>query len=465
MHRNLLSLPAELQLKIIEELVRDEDIKTHANDQKWHGENYIERQDEPIKIYPDLINWSATCSFFRNLLAPHIFKTVKLLNDEKSGSSLNSVARSPNSVHVKELHFIGSALGSAHDREAAFFDTEGILPRSVEAILCDLQRFPSLERLSIKFDYNFKSPDWIYQIDNFAEVETPEQVLEAEASVAWRALMSRTYTALAQNKSPHFNHLEIRQLISKMVSTFSHAAFHGFLSQFEQFTLSIFGEDFDKTFDKTWLEDTAEEYHALVGKLDEILLNHLSNVTTISIKASEEGPLGLEGGKYTPLSLKADQMPLLTTLHLDYIFACPELMNFVVGHRDTLERVVLRNYFAASKYFVENCIPWSEFFTSLFSACPAQLRCFELVGSETPLPSEDQFGVEGNEMVRTILGHDPGRILFPYGFLDESYGILIYDELENLAQFLRGEDQRSWDRLVGLVEGNAKKASERVGRK
>ncbi|MCJ1271042.1 hypothetical protein MMC22_010941 [Lobaria immixta] len=428
MHCNLLSLPAELQLKIIEELVRDEDIKTHVNDGEWGGENYVEKQDEPIKIYPDLINWSATCSFFRNLLAPHIFKTVKLLNDEKSGSSLNSVARSPNSVHVKELHFIGSALGSAHDKEAAFFDTEGILPRSVEAILCDLQRFPRLERLSIKFDYTFKSPDWI---DNFAEVETPEQVLEAEASVAWRALMSRTYTALAQNKSPHFNHLEIRQLISKMVSTFSHAAFHGFLSHFEQFTLSIFGQDFDET----WLSDTSEEYPALVGKLDDILFNHLSNVTTISIKAPAEGPFGFEGGDYTPLSLKADQMPLLTTLHLDYIFACPELINFVVGHRDTLERVILRNYFAASERFVDSGIPWSEFFTSLFSACPAQLCCFELVGSETPLPSDEQFGVEGNEMVRAILRQDPGRILFPYGFLDESYGTLLYDEQENLAQF------------------------------
>ena len=96
---------------------------------------------------------------------------MTLLNNEKNCSSLDSVARSPNSVHVRDLRFIGSALGSAHMKEAAFFDSGGILSRSVEAVLCDLQRIPSLEWLSIKFDYNFESQDWIQYV-NFFEVET-----------------------------------------------------------------------------------------------------------------------------------------------------------------------------------------------------------------------------------------------------------------------------------------------------
>lgn len=47
------------------------------------------------------------------------------------------------------------------------------------------------------------------------EVETPEQVLKAEASAPWRALMSRTYSALAQDKSHHVKYFEIRRLVWK----------------------------------------------------------------------------------------------------------------------------------------------------------------------------------------------------------------------------------------------------------
>lgn len=152
MRCSLLKLPAELLLKIIEELRRGENVKTNANDDKENDDDHKESQDEPIKIYHDLMSWSCTCSYFRNLLAPDIFKAVNLVNDERSGSSLNTVAMSLHNVHVKELHFIGSALGDVHREQTGFSDTEGILPRGVDALICNLRRFPSLERFSIKFD-------------------------------------------------------------------------------------------------------------------------------------------------------------------------------------------------------------------------------------------------------------------------------------------------------------------------
>ncbi len=450
---------------IIEELLRDEDIEAHANDGKKDNDDHKGKKDEEIKIYHDLITWSCTSSYFRNLLAPYIFKTAKLVNDEKSGSSLNSVAKSPHNVHIKELHFIGSALGDAHSEDAAFSDTERILPGSVHALLCDLQRFPSLERLIIKFDYNFENIDeWIEGMDLCAEEETPEQVLKAEASAAWRALMSRTYSALTKNKSPHFKHLEIRQLIWKQVSTFSDPAFHHFLSHFEQFTLSIHGEDNGAG----WKSNKTAEYPALMGKLDEYFFNHLAKITSLSVIAPEEGPLGLEGMSHAPLSLKTDQMPLLKALHLEYIFASPELIGFLVGHKDTLEELTLRNCYASPEGLAENGIYWSQLFTSLLSACPAQLRRFELGGSEMPLTHEECFGREENEEevpddvreARTILQQNPRRRLFPYAILDDKYGMLFHNEEDNLASFLRGEDQGSWDRLMELVEGNAKEATK-----
>lgn len=84
---NLLRLPTEFQLLIINELLQD--------DIQAEGEGY------PFKVYHDLINWSCRCSDYRSLLAPDAFKTCKLVNQEKSGSSLNAVTNTPHQFYVK----------------------------------------------------------------------------------------------------------------------------------------------------------------------------------------------------------------------------------------------------------------------------------------------------------------------------------------------------------------------------
>lgn len=425
MHCNLLDLPVELQLKIIQDLLQDKDSEAYVDDGKKNDDGYCDIDEEPIEIYHDLINWSCTCSYFRNLLGPDIFKTVKLVNDKKSGFSLNAVAKSPHNVHVKTLRFIGSALSDAQNEEVAFPDTERILPRSVEALLCDLQQFPSLESLSIEFDKGLKSQ---YD-DHTKDQETPEEVLKDEASTAGRALMSRTYSALTHNKSPHFKHFHIKLRIWKDVSTFSHAAFHDFLSHFEHFTLSIHSEDLNAGTHYNMIRG----HRVLMEKLDEYFFNHLANVTTLSIKAPSEGPLGLRGWPFVPLALSADQMPLLTTLRLNYIFVSPELIDFLVGHKNTLEELTLRHCVASAgdRSNADNGIYWSEFSTSLFSAYPTQFRDFKLLGSEIR-PSGNYFGAEENENVCTILRQDPESIFFPYAYLDDVYGNLIYDGEERI---------------------------------
>lgn len=482
MRCNLLDIPVELQLNIIGYLLQDEDleVKNTFNVDDWR--TWKEKQDESIKIYHHLINWSCTCSYFRHLLASNIFKTVKFGNDEQSLSSLTAVTRSPHNVHVKQLHFIGSALGDPDYDEAAFSDTERVLLLSLDALVADLHHFPSLERLSIEFGYCDRT---IFHEDEILKEETPENVLELEASTAWRALMSRTYSALSRNKSPRFKHLEIRQLIWKDVSTFSQPAFHDFLSHFEQFTLTIRGQGNVSL----WRTNVSWEYPALMERLDEIFFNHLTNVTTLSIKAPKEGPLGLQGMNhnlpegddpeyedvpllgmiYIPLSLEAGQMPLLTTLYLEYIFACPELIDFLVGHKNTLEKVTLRKCYACPEDLAENGIYWSELFISLYSACPTKLRRFELVDSKTPLTPKERSGEVEDERevpdevreVRTILRQDPRRKLFPYAIVDWEFGGLGFDEEFNLEEFWKGEDQASWNRLMRLMERNAKEATKR----
>ena len=443
MHCNLLQLPAELLRMIIEE-VRLDDVIKYPLDIK------------PVSINHSLINWSGTCSYFRDLLAPDVFKSVKLVNHEKSGSSLDTVAKSQHNVHVKELHFIGSALGDAHSEEAAFSDTEKIFPCCVDGLISDLQRFPSLERLTLDFDYEFEDTDgFSWPEYTFAEEETPEQVLEAEASVAWRALMSRTYSALSQNRSPHFKHLEIRNLIWKDVSTYKDAAFHDFLSHIEQFTFSIHVHESLQG----WELD-----RSLIEKLDVYFFNHLASVKTLSIKGKETEYTWLDASIHTPLALKVDQMPSLTTLHLDLIFISPELSDFLVGHKDTIEELILRDCYASTgpETDIDNGIYWSQLFTSLCSTCPAQLQRLELVyTSVDSLSFEDILFTEEFKDMLPILLQDSKRILFPYAIEPNGPDLpLQYCWEECFAAFLKGEDQKSWDRLAGLVQGNVKKAGK-----
>lgn len=188
-------------------------------------------------------------------------------------------------VLSKELHFIGPALGDAHSKELY---TLGILPRIAEALLCNLQRFPSLERLMIRFDYDSQGlTEWATDF-HLLHVEG-EQVIQAEASAAWCALMRKTYLALAKIKSPHFKHLEVRQLIWKKDANM------GLLGHFDEFTISTHGEDDGVG----WRSNKTEDYPALMEKLDEYFISHLDKISTLSTKALEERPLGLEGTSHT----------------------------------------------------------------------------------------------------------------------------------------------------------------------
>lgn len=442
---SLLGLPAELYRMIIEDLLR------HKKTKKHH---------ELVNI-DHLINWSCTCSYLRNLLAPEIFKAAILVNDEKSGSSLSAVAKSPHNVHLKDLHFIGSAPGSCYSADPAYSDTEGILPRSVDALLCNLQWFPSLRRLSIGFDDKrfLAFLDSVDRDDDGSDISIEsetQRVFEFEASAARRALMSRTLDALTKNKPPNFKHLEFRQLTSNVVSTFSDSAFHECLHHLEQFTLSIYGEEPEEH-----QSNVVDEYHSVMEQLNEYVFNHLTNVTILSIKSPKEKPLDLAGmQRHVPLALKANQIPLLVTLRLNCMFASAKLIDFLVGHKTTLEELILRNCYASTDSFLGPVVRWSQFLTSLFSANPTQLRRLELVGCEW------LFGTihtprEEYDKIWTIYRQDPKRRMFHYANLYDNFTYLLYDEKESLASLLDGEDQRCWDRLVDLVERNVKEAAKR----
>ena len=476
---SLVDLSPELQLKIINELLNDaiiekfEDVKEEKEDDPY---DYNQEKPDDFKDRKewertqdrvhDLKNWSSTSRFFRDLLTPYIFKTVQLSNNEKSGSRASSLSRSDLSKFVKEIQYTGSALGDGHKEEEAYSDTEAILPKRVDVILSDLKCFPNLETLSIHFPYKFCDYDeWDGGLDLCAEEETDEETKSAEEKIAWRALMSKTYEALSRNKNHSLKSLKLKQFGPIKVSTFSDSSFHDFLSSIEDFTLSIYGEDNGAG----WQINKVPAYLATMSKLDIYFFNHLTSLTSLTLKAPEEGPLGLEGMNHIPLPLKSHQMPCLKTLFLEYIFIGPDLIDFLTAHTKSLETLTMRKCAASPDGLAENGIHWSKFFYTLANANFEKLTELIIEPGPVPLTSEETYNKEEDQEkvsgevkeARRILGEDCGRRIFPYVMLDDKYGMLYENEEENLEAFRRGEDQAGWERLMGKVNEIAAKKSGR----
>lgn len=439
----IVQLPSELQVAIIKSLA-----------------------SEPIQA---LIDLSCTCSVYRSLLAPDIFKAITLRNNEKSGSSLQAIANSRHSELVREIRYIGSAPGDGAGDDS-YKDTQAVFPDVVRAALSGLKRFRNLQRLSVEFAFNLSSyDDWQDSFYMFDNEETEEQVQSAEKSLGWRALMAKSFEAVAQNKN--LKSLQVIQLPPREVSVFRHPTFHEFLGTLDRFALSLWGDDNGAG----WKTNTLEPYLGFLSKLDQFFFNHLHCTTEFSLKADEAGPIGLKGRYHAPLALNATQMPRLQSLHLEHIFICRELVNFLVGHADGLESMLLHNCYGGVNQLinddpdgddegeVENGIHWHVLFNALADAKPKQLWRVEITPTELCYyyPYGDKGADESDETrkVRRILQEDPKRRLFAYKILDDKYGMLFDDEDENRTAFLRGDDQRAYDRLMEIFKANAARSS------
>jgi hypothetical protein len=91
----LTALPAELQSQVIEHLLLPGNVS-------------------------QLCSLSCTCSFYRSLLAPCIFKTIQLVNKRESGLSVDAVARSQHRHCVQTLHYQGTAPGPRGKHKSRF---------------------------------------------------------------------------------------------------------------------------------------------------------------------------------------------------------------------------------------------------------------------------------------------------------------------------------------------------------
>ena len=98
------------------------------------------------------------------------------------------------------MNFFGSAPVDSNedDSDMAFSDTITIFPENVAEILSSLQSFSCLGALNIEFSYTYDVMP--KGLDLTSPEESDDEVRNAEENEAWRALMAKTYKALAKNR-------------------------------------------------------------------------------------------------------------------------------------------------------------------------------------------------------------------------------------------------------------------------
>lgn len=215
--------------------------------------------------------------------------------------------------------------------------------------------------------------------------------------------------------------------------------------------------------------------------LDVSFFNNLVSVTKFVLKATPEGPLGLVGSPHrVPLKLKKEQMPNVKTVCLEYIFICPELIDFLAGHQKTLESLSLHRCSASRKSMARNGIPWKDLFDCLYSSGFNKFRHLEVRFDRAPYRDqswdlggfrddedgrEDKRNMEAAKQVRHLYRQNQHRITFPYTWLSTRTGLCLEDSVENLRAFERGQDQASYDKLMHKLKTNANNYGSSQGKK
>ena len=480
MRCSLVDLSDELHLNIIRELLKHDELLHRKSLEPDPHQGHQDRDDE-FQYHPNLMNWSCTSSYFRNLLSPYIFKSIKLRSDEKSGASVDALLKSSHGDLVKEIYFLGAIPSDTADREddneplaEGFYkesDEAGeeesntiTLPPVVNALLSDLHQFSNLESLSIGFTYPHNDP-----FDEYYEVEGHVTKEDLEPVRSLRALMTTTYSTLLRNKVPQLRAVEIRKFLWTFTEPYESQSFHDFLSHVEHFSLTVRGGDNGVG----WCVNTCDGYLDCVARFDELFFDHLASATSLTLRATDEGPIGLEGRRHTRLALEKEQMPLLKSLHLEHIFICQELIDFVASHTDTLEWLTLENCKSSVNGVQENdAVYWNHFFDALHGANLNKLSHLEIRPFNAPLTFEEAMDRDYHrdstertepdyvQQIRRVLKTDAKRRAFEYGMLNEKYGSCDPDEEENQDAFERGEDQVAFDRLMRHVNANAVKGEE-----
>lgn len=401
-----------------------------------------------------LLHWSYTSTFFEHLISPIIIiGPVVYLHckedrdfNEDSGRFLKEIASGPYGHRIEKILF-------EVDYDGGFaFPSPGaeILPESVGTVLSNLHLFPSLELLRIRF-FGYE-----YEMNDITTDETEADVIEGEEFCAYRAFTAAVYRALGQNEKIFAKGLELEGQQFNRVSSFADQSFRNFLSHLQTFSLCLVADEVD-AYQPDYEANRCPEYVGFASELGNFFYDHLSHVTSLTIKASKRGPLG-DRKNHEALALRKDHMPHLKYVDLEYIVVHTKLTDFLVGHATTLEHVILRECFVEHEDSkTEMDFYWEHFLDSLSNAGCSELRRFEILPVSPPFTRHEYMWGQQDPPIPQDL--ERGQRLFAYLWVEDENGYLHFHEDAIHASFKKGRDQKSYDRLMQIVDANCQEES------
>ncbi len=174
----------------------------------------------------DKLRLSSTVRSYRSLLAPEIFESIRVTNDDSlAASALYAAKHYGEYTRRLEVVFRATAYDSL---------TAPVLPHAAVELLQG-KHMPNLCTVDVAFDFDFDSGSWDSHLEHsiyvFEANESREYVKSQEGQRAWRALMNDTWAALAMNHS--VKDLRIRKFLPKWTTAFETAEFCEFLGRLE----------------------------------------------------------------------------------------------------------------------------------------------------------------------------------------------------------------------------------------
>lgn len=302
----------------------------------------------------------------------------------------------------------------------------------------------------------------------FQQPKDEETLLQLEGENPKRRLLADTWSALAAN--PTVRELSVDRFVPIWASSFHSAHFRAFLGRLERLDVSIFGSKNGHR-----CINTVPAYIDSLQSILKVLFLHCSSVTTLSLHASQNAPLGARGHFHIPLSLKATQLPRLAHLSLKNCFIGPELAHFLNAHMHTLESLELLNCYSyrGADYGNSNGrgaaattgMAWAPFLEMITRPGTMKLQRLEIYDDYIPLTFEDErldaydpdkaHEPRDVKAVRRAQKKNPKLRLFLYGFLRDYSGEPWMNKDAIISSFEAREDQSAYEKLMAVVEQNA----------
>ncbi|OOO06490.1 ABC-2 type transporter [Aspergillus oryzae] len=292
--------------------------------------------------------------------------------------------------------------------------------------------------------------------------DDPHAAEVEERKNAWRGLMAASFRAILSSYSaPRYPgaqiplSLTIHELNIVPISVFSTREFHDFLSHLTGFNMSLMHG-------AGWMLNTFKVFYGFPDCLGPWFFNHLTSAEEFSFDPQESAPLGDAGQRHAfDISLRKANMPRLRKLSLGNIYLCLELKDFLLRHLDTLESISLHECYSCKDLDGVEGMSWSELFCALADKSPTRLTCFSLHWDDDQEDLPDLDDDMGDPMlvaqVRRKLEIESDAMAFPFGYCDvsEKYGNATHDWDANRAAFVQGDDYRSYQDFMAIVESNA----------